>query len=158
MAEEKNYYMTEEGKEKLEKELEFLKAEKRKEVVERIKIARGFGDLSENSEYDAAKDEQAFVEARIATLEKMIRNSVIIQEDQENSDVVSLGKSVTFQELPDGDEETYTIVGSAEADPFEGRISNDSPMARGLLGRTIGDKVVVQTPGGEMSVKIVAVK
>jgi len=121
MANEKQYPMTKEGKEKLEQELEYLKTVKRKEVVERIKIARGFGDLSENSEYDAAKDEQAFVESRIQTLENMIRNAVIIEEDKENPDVVSLGKSVTFIELPDGEEETYTIVGSAEADPFEGK-------------------------------------
>lgn len=158
MAEEKSYYMTKEGKEKLEKELEYLKGEKRKEVVERIKTARGFGDLSENSEYDAAKDEQAFVEARIATLEKMVRDSVIIESDAANPNMVSLGKSVKFVELAaDGseeDEEEYTIVGSAEADPFEGKISNDSPMAKSLLGRFIGDEVVVQTPGGEIKVRI----
>ncbi|BDG36884.1 hypothetical protein B4119_2793 [Parageobacillus caldoxylosilyticus] len=158
MANEKQYPMTKEGKEKLEQELEYLKTVKRKEVVERIKIARGFGDLSENSEYDAAKDEQAFVESRIQTLENMIRNAVIIEEDKENPDVVSLGKSVTFIELPDGEEETYTIVGSAEADPFEGKISNDSPIAKSLLGRRVGEEVTVQTPGGEMLVKIVAVK
>jgi transcription elongation factor GreA len=158
MANEKQYPMTKEGKEKLEQELEYLKTVKRKEVVERIKIARGFGDLSENSEYDAAKDEQAFVEARIQTLENMIRNAIIIEEDTENPDVVSLGKSVTFIELPDGEEETYTIVGSAEADPFEGKISNDSPIAKSLLGRRVGEEVTVQTPGGEMLVKIVAVK
>jgi transcription elongation factor GreA len=158
MANEKQYPMTKEGKEKLEQELEYLKTVKRKEVVERIKIARGFGDLSENSEYDAAKDEQAFVESRIQMLETMIRNAVIIEEDKENPDVVSLGKSVTFIELPDGEEETYTIVGSAEADPFEGKISNDSPIAKSLLGRRVGDEVTVQTPGGEMLVKIVAVK
>ncbi|MBA2873587.1 transcription elongation factor GreA [Thermaerobacillus caldiproteolyticus] len=158
MAMEKEYPMTKEGKEKLEQELEYLKTVKRKEVVERIKIARGFGDLSENSEYDAAKDEQAFVEARIQTLENMIRNAKIIEEDTENPDVVSLGKSVTFIELPDGEEETYTIVGSAEADPFEGKISNDSPIAKSLLGRRVGEEVMVQTPGGEMFVKIVAVK
>ena len=158
MANEKQYPMTKEGKEKLEQELEYLKTVKRKEVVERIKIARGFGDLSENSEYDAAKDEQAFVESRIQMLENMIRNAVIIEEDKENPDVVSLGKSVTFIALPDGEEETYTIVGSAEADPFEGKISNDSPIAKSLLGRRVGDEVTVQTPGGEMLVKIVAVK
>jgi transcription elongation factor GreA len=158
MANEKQYPMTKEGKEKLEQELEYLKTVKRKEVVERIKIARGFGDLSENSEYDAAKDEQAFVESRIQTLENMIRNAVIIEEDTENPDVVSLGKSVTFIELPDGEEETYTIVGSAEADPFEGKISNDSPIAKSLIGRRVGEEVTVQTPGGEMVVKIIAVK
>jgi transcription elongation factor GreA len=158
MSNEKQYPMTKAGKEKLEQELEYLKTVKRKEVVERIKIARGFGDLSENSEYDAAKDEQAFVEARIQTLENMIRNAQIIEEDTENPDVVSLGKSVTFIELPDGEEETYTIVGSAEADPFEGKISNDSPIAKSLIGKKVGDEVSVQTPGGEMLVKIVAVK
>lgn len=91
-------------------------------------------------------------------LETMIRNAVIIEEDKENPDVVSLGKSVTFIELPDGEEETYTIVGSAEADPFEGKISNDSPIAKSLIGHRVGDEVTVQTPGGEMLVKIVAVK
>ncbi|RLQ98132.1 transcription elongation factor GreA [Falsibacillus albus] len=158
MSTEKVYPMTKEGKAKLENELEQLKSVKRKEVVERIKIARSFGDLSENSEYDSAKEEQAFVEGRITTLENMIRNAKIIQEDEMNSDTVSLGKSVTFIELPDGEEETYTIVGSAEADPFEGKISNDSPIAKSLLGHKINDKVTVQTPGGEMSVKITNVQ
>lgn len=158
MSEDKKFYMTLDGKAKLEQELEYLKAEKRKEVVERIKIARSFGDLSENSEYDSAKEEQAFVEGRIVTLEKMIRNAVIIQEDETNSSVVSLGKSVKFKELPDGDEELYTIVGSAESDPFEGKISNDSPMAQSLLGKSVGDKVTVQTPGGEMKVEILEIK
>lgn len=158
MATEKVYPMTEAGKEKLEKELEHLKTVKRKEVVERIKIARSFGDLSENSEYDSAKEEQAFVEGRITTLENMIRNAKIIKEDELGSDEVNLGKSVTFVELPDGDEETYTIVGSAEADPFEGKISNDSPIAKSLIGHKVGEEVVVQTPGGEMKVKITAIK
>ncbi|MYL33381.1 transcription elongation factor GreA [Pontibacillus yanchengensis] len=158
MAEEKSYYMTDEGKEKLEQELHYLKTEKRQEVVERIKIARGFGDLSENSEYDAAKDEQAFVESRIASVENMIRNAVIIENDAGNKNEVSLGKSVTFQELPDGDEETYKIVGSAEADPFEGKISNESPMAKSLIGREVGEEVTVATPGGDIDVKIVKVE
>ncbi len=158
MTEDKKFYMTLEGKAKLEQELEFLKSEKRKEVVERIKIARSFGDLSENSEYDSAKEEQAFVEGRIVTLEKMIRNAVIIEEDDSNSSVVSLGKSVKFKELPDGDEESYTIVGSAESDPFEGKISNDSPMAKSLLGKAVGDTVNVQTPGGDMKVEILEIK
>ena len=154
MAQEKVFPMTEEGKRKLEEELEYLKTVKRKEVVERIKIARSFGDLSENSEYDSAKEEQAFVEGRITTLDNMIRNAKII-EDEGNSNIVSLGKTVTFVELPDGEEESYTIVGSAEADPFEGKISNDSPIAKSLLGKQVDDKVTVQTPGGEMFVQIV---
>ncbi|WP_071395853.1 transcription elongation factor GreA [Bacillus tuaregi] len=158
MAVEKVFPMTQAGKEKLEQELEQLKTVKRKEVVERIKIARSFGDLSENSEYDSAKEEQAFVEGRITTIENMIRNAKIIGEDELNSDSVQLGSSVTFIELPDGDEETYTIVGSAEADPFEGKISNDSPIAKSLIGKKVGDEVTVHTPGGEMNVKIVTIK
>ncbi len=158
MSTEKQYPMTAAGKQKLEEELDYLISTKRKEVVERIKIARSFGDLSENSEYDAAKDEQAFVEGRITTIENMIRNARIISEDELSKDAVSLGNSVTFVELPEGDEETYTIVGSAEADPFEGKISNDSPIAKSLLGRKVGDQVTVQTPGGEMKVKIIEIK
>jgi transcription elongation factor GreA len=157
MTEEKSYYMTEEGKAKIEHELHVLKTEKRKEIVERIKVARDFGDLSENSEYDSAKEEQAFVETRIAQLEKMVRNAIIIENDENNLDIVGLGKQVTFIELPDGEEETYTIVGSAEADPFEGKISNDSPMAKSLLGQEKGTEVLVPTPGGEIKVKILAV-
>jgi transcription elongation factor GreA len=158
LATEKVFPMTQAGKEKLEQELEYLKTVKRKEVVERIKIARSFGDLSENSEYDSAKEEQAFVEGRITTLENMIRNAKIISESELAGDTVSLGSSVTFVELPDGEEETYSIVGSAEADPFEGKISNDSPIAKSLLGKKVGDQVTVQTPGGEMSVRIVSIK
>jgi transcription elongation factor GreA len=158
LATEKVFPMTEAGKEKLEQELEQLKTVKRKEVVERIKIARSFGDLSENSEYDSAKEEQAFVEGRITTIENMIRNAKIIGSDELSGDTVSLGSSVTFIELPDGDEETYTIVGSAEADPFEGKISNDSPIAKSLIDRKVGDEVTVQTPGGEMKVKITSIK
>lgn len=158
MAIEKVYPMTKAGKEKLEYELDQLKSVKRKEVVERIKIARSFGDLSENSEYDSAKDEQAFVEGRITTLENMIRNAKIIEESDIATDTVSLGKSVTFIELPDGEEETYTIVGSAEADPFEGKISNDSPIAQSLIGKKEGEQVTVNTPGGELQVKITSIK
>lgn len=158
MATEKSFYMTQEGQEKLEEELNYLKTDKRLEVVERIKEARGFGDLSENSEYDAAKEEQAFVESRINQVEKMIRNAVIIENDNDNPNMVALGKSITFVELPDGDEETYQIVGSAEADPFEGKISNDSPIAKSLLGHEVGSEVSVATPGGDMQVKITNVE
>lgn len=158
MSTEKQYPMTAAGKKKLEEELEYLITTKRKEVVERIKIARGFGDLSENSEYDAAKDEQGFVEGRISLLQTMIRNAMIIEEGTSASDIVTIGRTVTFKELPDEDEETYTIVGSAEADPFEGRISNDSPIAKGLMGKKVGDKVKITTPGGDMDVKIITIK
>lgn len=158
MAEEKKHYMTAEGKKKLEEELHYLITTRRKEVVERIKVARSFGDLSENSEYDSAKEDQAFVEGRIAQLEKMIRNAVMIENEKVDGNVVSLGKTVRLIELPDGEEEEYTIVGSAESDPFEGKISNDSPMAQSLLGKTVNDRVVVNTPGGEMEVEILEIR
>lgn len=151
---EKVYPMTLEGKAKLEEELEELKTVKRKEIVERIKIARSFGDLSENSEYESAKDEQAFTEGRITTLENMIRFAEIIDNNNTNANEVSLGRTVTFVELPAGDEEEYTIVGSAEADPLSGKISNDSPIAKALIGCHLNDEVTISTPGGDMEVKI----
>lgn len=151
---EKVYPMTLEGKVKLEEELKHLKSVKRKEVVERIKIARGFGDLSENSEYESAKDEQAFVEGRISTIENMLQNAQIIDSSNSKEGEVTLGRSVIFKELPNGIEEEYTIVGKAEADPFSGKISNESPIAQALMGKTIGDKVSINTPGGSMEVEI----
>lgn len=151
---EKVFPMTQQGKEKLEKELDELKTVKRKEVVERIKIARGFGDLSENSEYESAKDEQAFIEGRISTIENMLQNAQMIDNSKAKNGEVSLGRSVIFKELPDGIEEEYTIVGKAEADPFSGKISNESPIAQALLGKKAGDKVSINTPGGSMDVEI----
>ena len=158
MISEKKFPMTASGKQKLEEELDYLKSVKRKEVVERIKIARSHGDLSENSEYDSAKEDQGFLEGKIASMESMIRNAVIITADELNTDEVRLGSTVTFKELPDGDEESYTIVGSAEANPIEGLISNDSPIAKGLIGRSKGDQVKIITPGGEISVTILEIK
>ena len=151
---EKTYPMTLEGKQKLEAELEELKIVKRKEIIERIKIARSYGDLSENSEYESAKDEQAFVEGRITTLEKMLRFAEVIDDQAVAADEVSLGRRVTFIELPNGEEESYVIVGSAEASPLEGKISNDSPIAKALIGKKIGAEVSIETPGGSMNVKI----
>jgi len=155
--EEKVYPMTVEGKEKLESELEELKTVKRKEVIERIKIARGFGDLSENSEYESAKDEQAFIEGRINNLQNMLQNVEIIDDSDVESGEVALGRSVVFKELPDGDEEEYTIVGKAESDPFEGKISNESPIAQALISKKVGDQVTIDTPGGAMEVEITKV-
>lgn len=154
---EKIYPMTLEGKAKLEEELEELKTVKRKEIVERIKIARSFGDLSENSEYESAKDEQAFTEGRITSLENMIRFAEIIDNNNTNANEVSLGRTVTFIELPAGEEEEYTIVGSAEADPISGKISNDSPIAKALIGKSLNDEVTIATPGGDMNVKIIKI-
>ncbi|EKB56136.1 transcription elongation factor GreA [Facklamia hominis] len=155
---EKTFPMTQEGKEKLEQELEDLKVNKRAEIIERIKIARSFGDLSENSEYESAKDEQAFVEGRISTLENMIRFAEIINDQDYADDEVTLGRKVTFKELPDGDQEAYTIVGSAEADPMSFKISNDSPMAQALIGKKVGETVTIETPGGAFDVEILKVE
>ena len=152
--------MTLAGKAKLEDELENLKLVKRKEVVSRIQEARSHGDLSENSEYDSAKEEQGFVEGRISTIELMLRNALIITD--EATGTVSLGSTVTFDELIKGKradfEESYTIVGSAEADPIEGLISNDSPIAKGLMGHKVDDVVKLSTPGGDMEVIILGIK
>ena len=156
MAQEKMYPMTEEGKEKLEAELEDLKMVQRPKVIERIKIARSYGDLSENSEYESAKDEQSMLETRISTVERMLQYAQIIDNDDTDKDEITVGKKVTFQEDDDEPEE-YTIVGAAEADPMSGKISNDSPSAKGLLGHRVGETVTFPTPGGDMTVKVIAV-
>ena len=155
---EKTFPMTEEGLEKLEQELDNLKLVKRPEVIERIKIARSYGDLSENSEYEAAKDEQAFIEGRISTVETMIRYAEIVDNANIDKNEVALGKAVVFQEIGDDEEEEYEIVGTAEADPFSGKISNESPIAQALIGRKVGDVVKIPLPMGEIEVKIVDVK
>ncbi|NHI66806.1 transcription elongation factor GreA [Lactococcus garvieae] len=155
---EKTFPMTKEGLEKLEQELDNLKLVKRPEVIERIKIARSYGDLSENSEYEAAKDEQAFIEGRISTVETMIRYAEIVDNANIDKNEVALGKAVVFQEIGDDKEEEYEIVGTAEADPFSGKISNESPIAQALIGRKVGDVVKIPLPMGEIEVKIVDVK
>lgn len=157
METQKEFPMTQEGFNKLEKELEELKTVKRPEVVEKIKVARSFGDLSENSEYDAAKDEQGFIEQEIQKIENMIRHAQII-EDNGSKNVVQIGRTVTFTEVPCNEEESYKIVGSAEADPFEGKISNESPIAKALIGKKLNEEVNVPLPNGnEMKVKIVKI-
>ena len=158
MAEEKSFPMTEEGKQKLEQELEDLRLKRRPEVINRIKIARSYGDLSENSEYESAKDEQAFVEGRISQIENMLQYAGIIDNDAVAKDEVSMGREITFKELPDEEPETYTIVGESESDPLNGKISNESPMAKGLLGHKVGEEVEVEIPNGSMTVKILSVK
>ena len=153
MENQKQYPMTQEGYEKLEQELEELKTVKRPEVVEKIKVARSFGDLSENSEYDAAKDEQGFIEQDIQRIEHMIRNALIIEDNGDNN-VVQIGKTVTFIELPGDEEESYQIVGSAEADAFKGKISNESPVGSKLIGNRVGDVVEVEVPDGIIKYEI----
>ncbi|EEU21105.1 MULTISPECIES: transcription elongation factor GreA [Lactobacillus] len=155
---QKTYPMTAAGKEKLEAELKELKLVKRPEVIERIKVARSYGDLSENSEYDAAKDEQSAVEQRIAQVEQMLKYADVIDADSVDPNEVSVGKTVTYTEVGEDDPETYTIVGSDESDPLNGKISNDSPIAQALLGKHKGDTVSISTPGGSFDVVINDVK
>ncbi|WP_390404843.1 transcription elongation factor GreA [Lacticaseibacillus jixiensis] len=155
---EKVFPMTAAGKAKLEEELNTLKTVKRPEVIDRIKVARGFGDLSENSEYESAKDEQSQLESKIVQIEMQLRYAQIIDSNAVAQDEVSIGKKVTFVEVGDDEEETYEIVGAAEADAFNGKISNESPIAEGLIGKKVGEQVSIATPGGDMTVKIVRVE
>ena len=151
---EKSYPMTAEGKEKLQAELKNLKLVKRPEVIERIKVARSFGDLSENSEYDAAKDEQSHLEDRIAQVEEMLKYAQVVDAESVDPNEVSVGKTITYTEVGTDDPETYTIVGSDESDPLNGKISNDSPIAQALLGKKKGETVSITTPGGKFDVVI----
>ena len=151
----KQVVLTNEGLEKLESELEYLKTEKRAEVAAKIKVALGFGDLSENSEYDEAKNEQAQVEARIAQVENMLKNAKIIDTDDAPTDVVSLGSKVKVFDIEFDEEMEYSIVGSTEADPANNKISDESPMGTALLGKAIGDTVNVEAPSGTIQFKII---
>ncbi len=153
----KETLLTPEGLRKLEEELEFLKAVKRKEVAERIKQSKEFGDLMENSEYEDAKNEQAFVEGRILTVEGMLRNAKVIDNHDIRSDVVTIGSTVRLEDEA-GEELTYTIVGSPEADPLHDRISNESPVGRALLGKRRGQTVRVKAPGGTVRYTVKAIK
>ncbi|TCD46037.1 transcription elongation factor GreA [Streptococcus sp. X16XC17] len=155
---EKTYPMTIEEKELLEKELEELKLVRRPEIVERIKIARSYGDLSENSEYEAAKDEQAFVEGQISTLETKIRYAEIVDSDAVAKDEVAISKTVTVQEVGETDKEVYHIVGAAGADAFANKVSNESPIGQALIGKKEGQKAMIQTPAGNYEVEILKVE
>ncbi|MEL1134795.1 transcription elongation factor GreA [Desulfitobacterium sp. THU1] len=154
---EKEVILTIEGLKRLEEELELLKTLKRREVAERIKQAIEFGDISENSEYDDAKNEQAFIEGRIITLEKMLRNARVI-DDLEGSEIVALGTTIVLRDKDYGDEEEYTIVGSAEADPTSNKISNESPVGKAVLGQPKGVIVEVNVPAGILHYEIVDIR
>ncbi len=154
----KEYKITSARLKELEEELNYLKTTREKEVAEQIKEARSFGDLSENSEYDEAKNEQAKLYGRIAEVENILANAVIIEENDEPADRVGLGCRVTVLDLEFDEEETYTIVGSQEADPMHSRISDDSPFGRALTGKTIGDIVDVDAPVGVVQYKILKVE
>lgn len=154
---EKEVFLTAEGLEKLEEELDLLKAVKRREIAERIKVALDFGDISENSEYDQAKNEQAQLEERIAKLEMMLRNASVIDEDDISTDVVGIGSKVIVKDIEYDEEMEFTIVGSAEADPYEGRISNESPVGSALLGNKVKDIVDVMVPDGIIKYQILTI-
>ena len=149
---EKQEILTQEGYNKIEEEVEYLKTVKRKEVAERIKVAISFGDLSENAEYDEAKEEK-----RIVKLENMLRKAVIIDESQIDSDTVTVGCTVKVYDTDFEEEVEYTIVGSAEADPYNGKISNESPVGKAFLGRHKGEDVEVQVPNGVVIYKILEI-
>lgn len=154
---EKEVFLTPEGLEKLEKELDESKAVKRKEIASRIKVALDFGDISENSEYDQAKNEQAQLEERIAKIEMMLRNAVIIDENEISTDKVGIGSKVLVKDLEYEEDMEFTIVGSAEANPHEGRISNESPVGSALLGNKSGDIVDVRVPDGIIKYEILTI-
>jgi transcription elongation factor GreA len=155
---DKEVILTPDGLKRLEEELETLKSVKRREVAERIKVAIGYGDISENSEYEDAKNEQAFIEGRVLTLEKMLRNARIINSDEIVTDVVSIGVTVNVEDMEYGDVMEYTIVGTAESDPLNNKISNESPVGRAIIGKKIGTIVDVSVPAGVIQYKILDIR
>lgn len=157
MAEKRNI-LTKEGMKKIEQQLDNLKSVRRIEVAQRLKQAIDFGDISENSEYDDAKNEQAFIEGEILRLEKILRESDVIKQTSDRSGIVSLGKKVVIQDLEFKENEEYTIVGSAEADVTEGKISNESPVGAAVLDHKVGDIIDVAVPAGIVKYKIMKVK
>ncbi|MCL2564623.1 MAG: transcription elongation factor GreA [Defluviitaleaceae bacterium] len=154
---EKKTMLTYDGLKKLEEELQELKVVKRKQIAQKIKEARGQGDLSENAEYDSAKEEQAEVEARIATLEKMLRNAEVIDEEDIDTNTINLGCKVKLFDEEFDEEVVYTIVGSTEADPLTGRISNESPLGEALIGKATGERIEVSAPDGLTYYKILEI-
>ncbi|MBO2519229.1 MULTISPECIES: transcription elongation factor GreA [Limnochorda] len=157
MSDQQEILLTKEGLARLESELEMLKTQKRREVAERIKAARELGDISENSEYDDAKNEQAFIEGRIAALEKTLRRARVVSMDEADAGVVVLGSRVRVRDLELGEEMEYRVVGSAEADPTENRISNESPVGKALMGQRAGTVVTVKVPDGTIQLEILEV-
>ena len=158
MSQSKKFIMTYEGVKKLEEELEYLKTVKRKEITEKIKVALGYGDLSENSEYDEAKHDQAFTEGRIIQLENMLKNAVVVDESEIPKDKVSVGSIVKVMDYEFDEEVEYTIVGSAEADPMNFKISNESPVGSALIGKKVGDVVEVAVPSGVSKFEVLEIR
>lgn len=155
MKQKKEFLLTSEGYLDLETELNTLKSEERPRIIEAIKEARAQGDLSENADYDAARDEQAKIEARIQELEYMLEHAKIIEK--KSGDVVSVGTTVTVKYVEDDEEEIYSIVGSMEADPFENKISNESPIGKAIMDKKVGDTISVESPNGAYDIKIVKI-
>ena len=158
MSEAKKYVMTYEGVKKLEEELEYLKTVKRKEVTEKIKVALGYGDLSETSEYDEAKNEQAFTEGRILQIENMLKNASVVDESEIPAGTVAVGATVKVKDYDFDEVVEYTIVGSAEADPMNFKISNESPVGKALIGRKVGDIVEATVPDGVSKFEILDIR
>lgn len=156
--EERNIVLTPEGYNKLEEELKYLKGPKKMQVAERIKIAREFGDLSENSEYDDAKNEQALLESRIQDIEGMLRVAKVVEDDEVSTRKVGIGTQVTVHDFEFDEDITYGIVGATEVDIKNNKISNESPVGKALIGAKKGDEVEVETPGGVIKYKILAIK
>ena len=153
----KQVLLTDEGLKNLETELDELKTIKRKEIAEKIKVALSFGDLSENSEYDEAKNEQAIVEARIASIENMLKNVQVINEDELSTEIIHVGSKVKVRDIEFDDICEYKIVGSSETDPVNGRISDESPVGKSLIGHKVGETVEVETPAGSMSYEVLEI-
>lgn len=157
MSDQKEIVLTKEGMAKLREELEYLKTEKRKEVSEKIREARSFGDLSENAEYDEAKNEQAEVESRINTIINQLKYARVIDDSEITVDSVGLGITAVIREVGEDDEETYSIVTTTEADPDNGKISQDSPVGKALIGHKVGEIVTVETPVGKVDFEILRI-
>ena len=155
---QKQFMLTEERLKEIKDELEYLKTVREKEVADQIKEARSFGDLSENSEYDEAKNEQGKLYSRMAELEDILSNYVVIEEEEQSGDYVRLGSTVTVLDKEFDEEVTYKIVGSQEADPMNGRISEESPFGKALLGKAIGETVIVEAPAGNIEYRVVNIQ
>ncbi|MBQ1923323.1 MAG: transcription elongation factor GreA [Lachnospiraceae bacterium] len=158
MAEERKNILTYEGLKRYEDELHDLKVNRRQEVAAKIKEAREQGDLSENAEYDAAKDEQRDIEARISELEAILKNVEVVDELDASSDRINIGSTVTIRDLEFGDEETYKIVGSTEANSLKGTISNESPVGRELIGKGVGAIIEIEAPGGTVQYEVIGLE
>ena len=158
MSDTKHVVVTREGLQRMKEELEYKETTEKMKVAEQLKVAISYGDLRENAEYDAAKNDQAVLEQRIAELKAMIENAVVVDESKISTDAVGFGTRVTivYEDEPD-DEETYTIVGTSESDPANGKLSNESPVGAALIGAHVGETVTAQTPGGALRIKVVEI-